>query len=338
MTAIESSIQDEIDDIKMNNRPHVVILGAGASKAAFPNGDRNGKQLPLMNDLVSMLDLKPMLLKAWINYSGENFELLYSQLHSNPKFHSILSEIEARIYDYFSTLELPDEPTIYDYLVLSLRKKDIIATFNRDPLLWLACFRNHSVISLPQIAFLHGNVAVGYCEKCIIMGDKRFICSKCGDHYKSSDLLFPITHKDYNNEKFIKLGRNALRNRLPNAYIFSIFWYSAPNSDVEAMNILEQARWNTKNKSQEQIEIICRPGGNHDQILNSREKFIFSHHVEVHEDYFSSSISRHPRRSCEAMFNTLINVQYLDDNLAPRGVSLIELQQRFSRFKWAEKI
>lgn len=27
----------------MKNRPHVVILGAGASCAAIPNGDKNGK-------------------------------------------------------------------------------------------------------------------------------------------------------------------------------------------------------------------------------------------------------------------------------------------------------
>ena len=29
-----------------NESPHVVILGAGASLAALPNGDKNGHQLP----------------------------------------------------------------------------------------------------------------------------------------------------------------------------------------------------------------------------------------------------------------------------------------------------
>jgi hypothetical protein len=31
-----------------NTRSHVVILGAGASYAAFPDGDKNGRKLPLM--------------------------------------------------------------------------------------------------------------------------------------------------------------------------------------------------------------------------------------------------------------------------------------------------
>ncbi len=29
----------------MKRRPHVVILGAGASCAAIPNGDKNGKRI-----------------------------------------------------------------------------------------------------------------------------------------------------------------------------------------------------------------------------------------------------------------------------------------------------
>ena len=33
-------------------RPHLVLLGAGASLAAFPDGERNGMKLPLMNNFV----------------------------------------------------------------------------------------------------------------------------------------------------------------------------------------------------------------------------------------------------------------------------------------------
>ena len=36
--------------------PHVVILGAGASRAAFPYGERNGIVPPLMKDFVFMID------------------------------------------------------------------------------------------------------------------------------------------------------------------------------------------------------------------------------------------------------------------------------------------
>ena len=42
------------------------------------------------------------------------------------------------LLDYFSSLALPEHPSIYDYLVLGLRPKDVIATFNWDPFLMLA--------------------------------------------------------------------------------------------------------------------------------------------------------------------------------------------------------
>ncbi|HEN5671252.1 TPA: hypothetical protein U6347_003276, partial [Legionella pneumophila] len=53
-------------------KPHVVLLGAGASKAAFPNGDKSGNELPVMNDLAKILSLNNLLTKNNINPS-ENF-------------------------------------------------------------------------------------------------------------------------------------------------------------------------------------------------------------------------------------------------------------------------
>jgi hypothetical protein len=43
------------------DRPHVVLLGAGASRAAFAHGDKNGLKLPLMCDLVGKLGLDRIL-------------------------------------------------------------------------------------------------------------------------------------------------------------------------------------------------------------------------------------------------------------------------------------
>ena len=45
-------------------RPHVVIVGAGASRAAFPDGDRNGALLPLMVDFVDVVGLAQALEEA----------------------------------------------------------------------------------------------------------------------------------------------------------------------------------------------------------------------------------------------------------------------------------
>ena len=51
MRKFDFSKEDEVLGPK-NSRPHLVILGAGASYAAFPNGDKNGRKLPLMNNIV----------------------------------------------------------------------------------------------------------------------------------------------------------------------------------------------------------------------------------------------------------------------------------------------
>ena len=64
-----------------NMRPHVVILGAGASVAAFPQGDATGKILPTMDNLVEVVGLRPILEDSGVDYHNQNFEELYSQLH-----------------------------------------------------------------------------------------------------------------------------------------------------------------------------------------------------------------------------------------------------------------
>jgi len=160
-----------------NNSPHVVILGAGASLRACPNGDRDERKLPLMNNLVEIIGLDQILARYGIKYKRENFEFLYGELSSNNEYSKITREIEQAIEDYFRYLRLPNEITIYDYLVLSLRKKDIIATFNWDPFLSQAFVRNMEIVgveNMPQIVHLHGNVAIGICEKVKVSGlDKR---------------------------------------------------------------------------------------------------------------------------------------------------------------------
>ena len=168
--------QSLVSDLGLK-RPHVFILGAGASRAALLKGDRHGRRLPLMNDLVEVVGLAPLFDRHGLAYPGENFETVYADLHGQPEHAALLAEVERVISSYFGSLALPDHATIYDYLVLSLRPKDVIATFNWDPFLWQACARNHRYAQLPNVLFLHGNVAVGYCLNDKIKGSARTLCS-----------------------------------------------------------------------------------------------------------------------------------------------------------------
>ena len=123
------SISDQIQLIR-SAPPQVVILGAGASRAAFSGGDREGRLLPVMDDLVEIVGLDGVLASNGIAGRTDNFEDIYSSLVESKTDQQVLDEIELKIWDYFSQLELPYQATLYDFLILALRKKDLIASFN----------------------------------------------------------------------------------------------------------------------------------------------------------------------------------------------------------------
>jgi hypothetical protein len=172
--------------------PHVVILGAGASKAAFPNGDSHGRKLPLMNELTDVLDLKNTILKYGYLGNTENFEAFYSEIFDKPQYGDLVNEIQKRVREYFVTLEIPNTVTIYDYLILSLREKDIIASYNWDPLLLKVYLRNRKAKPLPKLVFLHGNVYQGVCFTDHQLGYLGSLCIKCHKPLQPVQLLYPI--------------------------------------------------------------------------------------------------------------------------------------------------
>lgn len=187
-----TNLNELIDDTSMG-RPHVIMLGAGASIAAFPDGDRNGYKLPMMSNLVETVALDHELYGFGITYEGRNFEEVYSEISRNRRNKIAIEAINSKIWDYFSRLRLPNYPTLYDHLVLSLRDKDIIATFNWDPFLYQACWRHNKKVKLPGVVYLHGNVSIGYCLTDMKKGLIGRRCSVCNKQYTPSKLLYPTT-------------------------------------------------------------------------------------------------------------------------------------------------
>lgn len=115
MTARTPEHQEWVDHWKA--RPHVILLGAGASRAALPNGDKNGRRLPVMNDFVEVLGLSELLEQMGVQNPTSNIEQIYAELAERKN--EDLSQLESAVYDYFGSLALPDHATVYDYLVLS---------------------------------------------------------------------------------------------------------------------------------------------------------------------------------------------------------------------------
>jgi hypothetical protein len=314
---------DEITDIGMK-RPHLVLVGAGASRAAFPSGDKNGNRLPLMNDLIEITNIEPLLKKYDVKYQDVNFEKIYSEIHESKNY-NLISEIEEQIYQYFSKLEMPEIPTIYDHLIMSLRAKDVIATFNWDPFLYEAWSRNFKRTGSPKLFFLHGNVRIGYCNEHSKKGLKGKLCPKCGKPYQSSKLLYPIEKKGYHEDLFIKNEWGAVKHYMSQAYIFTIFGYGAPESDVEAIRLLKEGWGNKYSRNLEEVEIIDIK--EEDELTTLWDPFIHTHHYHVHKDFYDSIIARYPRRSCEANWARTMEMWESDGNDFPRNLNFIELEE-----------
>jgi hypothetical protein len=331
---MEVSVEQEIKQIQMG-KPHVVILGAGASYAAFPNGDKNGVRLPLMNNFVDILSLHDLLCQTGITFEADNFEKIYDQLCRNTTHQKVREELEKVIYDYFSCLDIIDEPTIYDHLLLSLREKDVVATFNWDPFLLQAFRRNVHKFKLPRLVFLHGNVGVGYCEKDKVAGINGNRCSKCGSVLAPTKLLYPIAEKNYHLNGFISLQWKELHQHLQSAFMITIFGYGAPQSDVSAIDLMKAAWGDVNQREMEQTEIIDIRS--EDDLGNTWEPFIHTHHYETHSSFYDSWIANHPRRTGEAYINQYWNAQFIDNNPIPKKLAFPELWAWYDRLKKVEE-
>jgi hypothetical protein len=293
-------------DKNANDSPHVVILGAGASVASFPRGDRHGRRLPVMANFVDVVGLRPLFRELGLDPASGNLEEIYDTLAQDPRRKADRERLEAAIFDYFAGMKIPDKVTLYDELLLTLRAKDIIATFNWDPLLVQAYIRNQHLGHLPRIVFLHGNVAIGYCERDRVKGYHNQRCRVCRQPLTRSPLLYPIRDKQYKANPFIAGEWSEIQDHLRYGYILTIIGYGAPASDVNARDLMMEA-WG-KNGTQElaEIEIVdIRPRR---QLVKSWSDFIVRQHYGVMRTARRGLAFHYPRRSCDAFaFATLQN-------------------------------
>lgn len=295
----------------MKNRPHVVILGAGATMAAIPNGDKNGKKSSVMNGFIEALGMMELLREVKLRTSSNNLEDIYSELHGRPDCDSVREELDGRIRSYFSELELPSQPNIYDLLLLGLRKKDLVATFNWDPLLLQAYQRASKLTkNLPDLAFLHGNVLVGYCRNHKCGGILSARCRECGNPFEPAPLLYPVAQKNYSADPYIQDNWNAVRNKLKRAYLVTVFGYSAPKTDAEAIALMKEAWGAVAERELEDFEFIDIR--DEDELIGSWSEFLHSHHYQVHSNFFLSSLGQHPRRTTVELFDRTMDCMFTE--------------------------
>jgi hypothetical protein len=282
---------------------HVVILGAGASIAsALRNPEPGGKKLPSMNNFIEVVGLQDIVEILSEKLQAKNFEELYSRMYDDNPESDEVREIEKRVQAYFSEMKLPPEATIYDHLVLALRPRDLIATFNWDPFLYQAYVRNREVAALPFLAFLHGNVAIGYGSNMHRAGPAGWTHKETLDYFEPTKLLYPIKHKNYNQDEFMQRewGRIKFWLHKDSTKIVTIFGFGAPDTDVEAVKLLDEAWGGYDKRNLEQFEIIN--SSPEDQERKKWDSFIHTHHYDYSSNYFNSSLALNPRRTFESYF------------------------------------
>jgi hypothetical protein len=318
----------------INHSPHVVILGAGASKAACPKGDAGGKVVPVLNELSTCLNLEPLFRKNKIRYKNTDFESLYDDLVTSGKHTELTKELEHRVQNYFSQLRLPENATIYDYLLLSLREQDLIASFNWDPFLAQAWERNSTAVKLPKIVFLHGNANISICVKDRVKDFRGNICSKCKKPLVPAPLLYPVKQKHYSTKTYIKAEWNELRAYLERAYLLTIFGYAAPKTDVEARRLLLKTWEKNPTFKLAQVEIIDIKSRK--DLENTWEEFFCREHYGITRSIWKSYLFFYPRRSSEALAMATLQNMPWKDNPFPRTTDLKKLQE-WARLLWLEE-
>jgi hypothetical protein len=294
--------EDRIDTVYGGGR-HVVILGAGASIAcARRNPELRGKALPSMDNFIEVVGLEDIVAGLPPEQRHGNFETLYSSIHKSDPNSPEVREIKTRVRAYFKDLQLPNVPTIYDYLVMALRPKDLIATFNWDPFLTQAFVRNGKKTDLPNCAFLHGNVSIGYNKEEGRQGPAGATHKVTGAYYTPTPLLFPVTQKNYIDHAYIVREWDWVKDWLHSrdTRLVTIFGYGAPTTDVEAMNLLNEAWGTPDDRDMEQFEVIDIKSEK--EIRHTWKNFIHSHHYDYATDYFRSSLALNPRRTSESYF------------------------------------
>jgi hypothetical protein len=313
---------------------HVVILGAGASVAAFPEGDANGRKLPTMDGLIEMLGLEPVLKMGGVKDTRRNFENIYSDLYEIVPRLPILREVEDTIYVYFEKLRLPEHPTLYDYLLMSLRPKDMVATFNWDPFLFDAWKRIKDSIPVPEIVHLHGNVRLAYCPDHPTYVEHGMYCPTCDRELVPSRLLYPVAMKNYVDDPFIKTEWEVLKKALREAKTLTIFGYGAPTTDKEAVDILNDA-WDKSKRLIERTEIIDVK--EKEVLWKQWDAFIVRTYLDCPGNFYKSRLASYPRRSCEALLDSTFYGLPVEENPLPVNAGFDELLSWMKPLVEAEK-
>jgi len=150
--------------------------------------------------------------------------------------------------------------------------------------------------------------------------------------------LYPIKQKDYSKDEFLRINWGMLQSFLSKAYMLTIFGYSAPQNDLDAVQLMKGAWGNNNLRDIDQLEIIDIVGK--DQLIETWKGFIHAYHYDITDDFYQSSLGLFPRRSCEAQWNYTMpkELAFYPHNPIPKNVDFNGLWDWYKTLIQAENI
>ena len=142
-------------------------------------------------------------------------------------------------------------------------------------------------------------------------------------------LLYPVENKNYADDPYLVSQWEDFRKFISRALIITIFGYSAPTTDQEAMATFNSAWKNGEShKLIHRLEIIDIRDAN--ELAWQWSPFSIFHHYDVRRSFHESLLARYPRRSCEALFQSNYDGKFVEPiawagNLEGIGDGIAEL-------------
>lgn len=277
---------------------HLVILGAGSTIATIPNGDKNGEESYTLANLLKDKTFTSFLEKVQGNFSANDVEDLCKQLYKEDR--PLYYEFESLVRKKYARLELPEEFTILDRLVLSLTPNDAIVSFNWDDLVIQAYQRMSEYVPeemLPILAFPHGNAQAVYNNKHYT--SKRIVTSTS---WFDSPLNMPVDEIDYKSDVFINSQWHILDFFMRNAQMITFFGYRGPDSDEQDLKHLDELF--AKNEICDKIEIIDKDQESAVEVAKRLERFKMQPNwLYPCADFWHSTIAKYPHRTLSVLDN-----------------------------------
>ena len=110
---------------------------------------------------------------------------------------------------------------------------------------------------------------------------------------------------------------------LERTYYLTVFGYSAPQTDVEARELMLKD-WK-ENGMLELAEVEIIDVKTPAELEENWDDFFVRHHYGIAPDIFGSYLFTHPRRSCDAFASATLMLDPWHDNRFPRFKTLKEL-------------